>query len=302
LTLKGFLLGLKTRVIDARYGYELGDRFRLLLYAFIRCAPRRLRRRVRRIDQAVRRLENVIAKRTVLSIFGLGYCLLDSESLRIVSPTFEEWMWRLLMPKKGDVFIDVGAHIGKYTCTAAKMVGEEGLVVAVEPHPANYAILVRNVENNNFRNVRTLKIAAYERDCKMRLFVGDVAGQHSLKQNMGIGSIEVSAKKLDSVVLDELRVGRVDWVKIDVEAAEYEALKGMIETLRRFKPKLIIETFRENMDKVVQLLENLGYQLTPIKGSESDQALYLFCRQRMRSQGENVKVAVAHHMRSRLES
>jgi FkbM family methyltransferase len=49
---------------------------------------------------------------------------------------------RLLAPKKGDVFFDVGTHIGKYNCIVAKMVWEEGLVVAVEPNPANFAVLV----------------------------------------------------------------------------------------------------------------------------------------------------------------
>jgi hypothetical protein len=68
--------------------------------------------------------------------------------------------------------------------------------------------------------VRALKIAACDRDCKIRLFIGDVAGHHSVEANMGFGSIEVSARKLHSVLLNEFRVGRVDWVKIDVEGAE----------------------------------------------------------------------------------
>jgi len=46
---------------------------------------------------------------------------------------------------RGCVFIDVGAHVGRYALLASRLVGAEGLVVAVEPVPENYAVLLDNI-------------------------------------------------------------------------------------------------------------------------------------------------------------
>jgi len=289
VTPKDFLRGVKRGVTSVKYGYRLTDKLRLILYALISrtyslrtvtssSAPFSMSK-IRSIDRAIGKLQNIIADRTVLNVSGLRYESLDSESLEIVLPAFENWMWRFLRLKKGDVFVDIGAHIGKYTCMGAKMVERGGLVVAIEPHPANYAVLIRNIENNDLRNVKVLNIAAYDRDCKIPLFIGSLSDYHSVMMNMGFGSIEVTAKKLDNVLLDELGVEKVDWVKIDVEGAEYEVLKGMAETLTRFKPKVIVEVGRKNIERVVCLLENLGYESMPIKNTASDVLSYFFCQQ-----------------------
>jgi len=262
---------LKSRLTRIRHGYRLGDKLRLLLYALIYCTPRRVRKRISSIDEIVRKIEDMITNRTMLSVFGLKYNLLDSESVNVIDPSFEKWMWNLLKPKEGDVFVDVGAHVGKYTCAVARMVGEKGVVVAVEPSPANYITLLKNIQSNNLRNVKVFRVAAYDKDCKLQLFRGNTAGHNSVKKDMGLGSIEVSAKKLDSILLGDFK--RVDWVKIDVEHAEYEVLKGMTRTLTRFRPKLIVETWQENMGSVVDLLRSLRYWVTLVEGLESP--LYL---------------------------
>jgi len=80
----------------------------------------------------------------------------DVSSLRVVNPTFENWIRPCLNPKEGDVFIDIGAHIGRYTLEAAKAVGEKGKVIAIEPHPSNFKILNENIKLNNLNNVITL--------------------------------------------------------------------------------------------------------------------------------------------------
>jgi len=92
-------------------------------------------------------------------------------------------------------------------------------------------------------------------------------GQHSIKKDFDLGYIEVHAKPLD-IILKELNVPRVDLIKIDVEGAEYETLKGSIETLRRFSPKLIVEVFRNNVNIVEEILYELGYTIQWIKGSK----------------------------------
>ena len=59
--------------------------------------------------------------------------------------------------KKGDVVIDIGAHIGYYTVLFAKLVGPEGRVFAFEASPTNFKILKKNVDVNGYQNVTDRK-------------------------------------------------------------------------------------------------------------------------------------------------
>ena len=79
------------------------------------------------------------------------YCLVDLESLLIISPRYEDWIWEYLTPKNGDVFVDVGAHIGKYSLGIAKKVGPDGHVFSVEVDPENYAALSAGVRAQPLR-------------------------------------------------------------------------------------------------------------------------------------------------------
>lgn len=79
-----------------------------------------------------------------------------------------------------------------------------------------------------------------------------------------MGFTNVRARPLDKVV-EELGAKHIDWIKVDVEGAEYEALLGLKETLKRFKPKVIAEVKEENLKKVLLLMRNLNYIAIPIK-------------------------------------
>ena len=276
-----FIQEFRTRLIIIRHGCRWIDRFHLLLFAVVRSTPRSLREKNRRVDQLQRTLENSIAEKTILRVFGLTYNILDSDSLRIIVPECEDWIWKFFRPKEGDVVIDVGANIGKYTCVMARRVESKGLVVAIEPHPTNFAVLTRNIRNNDLRNVRALNIAAYDKNEEIPLFLSESSGTHGTREDMGFGSIMVSAKKLDDVLLTELGVRRVDWMKIDVEGAEYQVLEGMTEIVKLFKPRLLLEVSGATVGRDTQLLESLGYSITLIKGSEcvtsTGSSMYLFC-------------------------
>lgn len=84
----------------------------------------------------------------------------------MVLPVYGCWIWDYLKPQKGDVFLDVGAHVGEYALEVAKIVGEKGLVVAIEPDFANYAVLKRSIEMNKTRNVIVVNVAAWHCDTK----------------------------------------------------------------------------------------------------------------------------------------
>src|ERR687885_407770 len=73
--------------------------------------------------------------------------------------------------KQGDIVVDVGAHIGKYTLIASKRVGVNGKVVAIEAHPGNYEMLNRNIKLNGLTNVIPLNYAVYSKETKVKLYL-----------------------------------------------------------------------------------------------------------------------------------
>jgi FkbM family methyltransferase len=187
--------------------------------------------------------------------FTIG-TLLD---FRIFSSSWESELRELFELDKGMNFLDVGAHIGKYAIRAAVMVGDNGTVIAVEPDKRNFELLVKNIALNNLRNCMPLRIAAYSSNGEITLFRGPSCAEHSISEDFGKGSYKVRARVLDDV-LKELGIARVDLIKIDVEGAELEVLRGLEETLRKESPRLIIEVLKRDEANIVRYLNNLAYR------------------------------------------
>jgi FkbM family methyltransferase len=274
-SIKGFLTSLYVRFIFAKfclkYGDCLRDKLNILVVILLDVIPRKLRQTT--IKNLILKIKNVLISKIIMQVNGVKYFIVDPESISIVSPESEKWMWNYLKPKKGEVFIDVGAHIGKYALQVAKIIGENGLVIAIEASPINYNVLLKNCRLNNIRNIIALNIAAWKSNNELKLFIGKVGGWHSVKFNSGLGFVKVSAKALDNV-LKELHINRVDWIKIDVEGAEYEALEGLKNTIQQYKPTLIIEVFKENIEKVTKFMNESNYIVKLIPETPP----YLYCK------------------------
>jgi FkbM family methyltransferase len=156
----------------------------------------------------------------------------------------------LFRPKQGDIVVDVGAHIGRYTIIASKRVGTNGKVIAIEAHPGNYEMLNRNIELNGLTNVTTLNYAVYSKESKIKLYMPDeefgytmhhsimfsyLSPKYSLKGKENEKFIEVNANTLDNLLQKNGLSREVNWIKIDVEGAEFEVLKGATEILSNSK-------------------------------------------------------------------
>ena len=133
---------------------------------------------------------------------------------------------------EGMTVIDIGAHIGYYTLLAAKLVGDKGEVFAFEPEPRNYALLLKNIEINSYKNVTPIKKAVFNKTGKVKLCLADFSGGHSLCRDVvhGVGTIMVDAICLDEFFRDK-DYRSIDIIKMDIEGAEMAALKGMAKIL-----------------------------------------------------------------------
>ena len=148
-------------------------------------------------------------------------------------------------------------------------------MVTIEPCPKTYAALQNNIKLNNLRNVIALNVAALDRNGTVSLFLGDVAGRHSTVCNLGLGKIEVPAKTLDHLLLEELELQKVDLVKIDVEGAECEVLDGMKKVAQKYRPKIVLEVWNVNLSKIRSLLRNMNYNVDTVIANKMP--VYLVC-------------------------
>jgi FkbM family methyltransferase len=134
----------------------------------------------------------------------------------------------------GDVFYDVGSHIGLFTIPVAKLVGKEGQVIAFEPESQAYDKLLTHLELNGLSNVRVFKKALGDQNSQGRLFV-EGRPSPSLLPRLGDTEQQSGAEEVDIVQGDwlvrteGLPIPRA--VKIDVEGYEYSVLRGLQRTL-----------------------------------------------------------------------
>lgn len=173
-------------------------------------------------------------------------------------------MWDYLSGiKYGDVFIDVGAHVGKYTIPISKKVGETGLVIAIEPDPATFAKLLSNIDLNNLRNVVAINAAAWKEQCELHLHIAPKKGQNSIKKDFGLGYRVCSATTSDTVA-KQLNLNRVDLIKIDAEGSELEILQGARETVQKFRCKVIVEVTFGNPEIINEFAKEVNYEIKSI--------------------------------------
>src|ERR687894_659673 len=172
-------------------------------------------------------------------------------------------------PKEGDTVIDIGAHIGRYTITSSKQVGNSGKVVAIEADPDNFQLLKRNIALNNLTNVLPLNYAVFSTRTRMKLYEQSASAKYNslmlARAAKTKNYVEVNADTLDSILkLNE--VNQVNWIKIDVEGAEFEVLKGSTRTLSSNDISLLVEIHNiddpSHYDNILDVLKYHNYEIT----------------------------------------
>ena len=195
----------------------------------------------------------------------------------------------------GSIVLDVGANIGLYTLEAAKAVGPKGRVIAIEASPDHISTIKRSVGLNRFRNVDIISSAVGEVEGVTTLILPEGAnhGMFTLGSVTGSVTRRVNVKRIDDI-LKEQEVLSVDFIKMDIEGSELVALKGATETLKRFRPTILIElneaalrSCGTSSSEVKSLLYSMDYKgsvvgtsgLTPIPSEqtfhECDECLFI---------------------------
>ena len=191
------------------------------------------------------------------------YCRINNEDYTFMTG-HEDEIEEHFTPKGGDTVVDVGAHAGHYTLLSSKRVGANGKVITIEADPSNFEILNRNIKLNGLTNVIPINYAVYSKQTKLKLYLPVEESGFSIYNTIMINRakidekfIEVNANTLD-YLLQQNGIRDANWIKIDVEGAEFEVLKGATDILSKSKDiALLIEVHGlDNYTPVIEFLHS----------------------------------------------
>lgn len=162
------------------------------------------------------------------------------------------------------VVYDIGANVGYFSLLAAVLTGTEGKVYAFEPLPRNARFLRKHVALNHLENrIEVIEAAVSDREGEAHFDLGASTAMGHLADS---GEIRVQMVKLDRMLeTGELRPP--DYMKVDVEGAEFEVLSGARHILEEYRPVLFLDTHNRQAHKLtVKLLNETGYRFEILDG------------------------------------
>ncbi|HNQ12441.1 MAG TPA: FkbM family methyltransferase [Bacteroidia bacterium] len=164
--------------------------------------------------------------------------------------------------KSGDLILDIGSNMGEVCLNFAKRSGANGTVYSFEPHPLNYKRLQKNLSLNPELKVFTYQNGFGDHKASYRMSTVDNhnKGMNRIREN---GEIPVEIITLDEFVENQ-KLKEINLIKIDTEGFEFNVLKGSVNTIKNYKPKLFIElddrNLKEQNSSAKQLVSFLIHQ------------------------------------------
>ena len=154
--------------------------------------------------------------------------------------------------RKGDIVLDCGANVGVFTTEALKAGAAK--VIAIEPAPENVEVLKRNFKDEIAAGrVVVYPKGVWDKDDVLTLHVdpkNSAADTFVIDRKEATGSVQVPLTTIDKLAA-ELSLPRVDYIKMDIEGAEPNALRGGRETIKQWKPRISISAYHQPDHPVV---------------------------------------------------
>ena len=167
--------------------------------------------------------------------------------------------------KKEGTFFDIGAHIGWFTLNMCR--SKNASVFAFEPSFELFEIAKKNVHRNGFEKKIVLeKLAIGNKNTSVRLSIDNFFGNYIENEFVSNRKTEeVQMITLDSYIKKH-QIKRVDSIKCDIEGSEFFALKGACESIKEFKPCILVEIQKEwtrrfgyDPEEIFSFLYRYGY-------------------------------------------
>jgi len=182
---------------------------------------------------------------------------------------------------KGKTIYDIGGYIGLLAIVFAKAAGPTGQVVIFEPNEENCLKIQEHIRLNQAHNVQLLRlgIADTKKENQILIVRRNSSGTGSLGKSIqtqiirekNFKQLQVNVDTLDGAIAT-YGLPKPDFIKIDIEGLEYQALLGMPKTVNSYSPQFHIEIHgvdelskRENIRRITELFQSWGYSLWHIE-------------------------------------
>lgn len=147
----------------------------------------------------------------------------------------------IITPQSNEVFIDAGC----FNCDTSLLFrkwcgGKYEKIYAFEPDPANYRNCQSVIDKERIHNIELLNAGVWSQDDRLQ-FNSEESSASSFDP---VGAISIDVRSIDSV----LQGARATFIKLDVEGAELEALKGARETIVKYRPRLAVCVYHKPED------------------------------------------------------
>lgn len=194
----------------------------------------------------VESMQDADSRRTVLSILRQR---LTGDTDYVYLPSYRQYEHPNVCAIEGDIVVEAGAEKGEHARIFSQAVGPSGHVYAFEPAPHVLSECQQAIDS--CRNVSILPVAlGQERGSQS--FILDNCGQSHVDMSRSdktnaLGRIEVVVRTLDDFVCEQ-GLARVNFIKMDTEGYEMPILRGALQSLRRYRPKLQISIYHKPKD------------------------------------------------------
>ncbi|MCF6212467.1 MAG: FkbM family methyltransferase [Flavobacteriaceae bacterium] len=145
--------------------------------------------------------------------------------------------------REGDIVLDGGANEGYLSIYYAKKVKSKGRVFAFEPDKMNVKVMKQNLKMNpSVDNIKIYEDLIWKENTNIEFYEAGTVASSVFYEPKKSKKVLKKAITIDSFCKNE-RLKKLDFIKMDIEGAEIEALIGATETLKRLKPNFVIASY-----------------------------------------------------------
>lgn len=167
--------------------------------------------------------------------------------------------------KENDVVIDAGANNGHLSILFSKLIKDKGIVYAFEPDRFNIESINKNIKLNTDlpQNIKILDLLLWDKNELLDFYEAGTVGSSAVWIPDNEKVVKKQAVSIDNWV-KENNITQLDFIKMDIEGAEIEALDGCVETIQKLKPNFAIASYHyvngeQTYIKLERFFKEMGY-------------------------------------------
>jgi FkbM family methyltransferase len=169
--------------------------------------------------------------------------LVTNEALYFIVPDFNYYQ-HFYKVKTNDVVLDAGANCGHLSIFFSKLVGKNGIVYAFEPDIFNIERIEKNLQLNNdlSDNIKIEELLLWNENKLIDFYEAGTVGSSAVWIPDSDKCVQKEAVRIDDWVIKN-NIKKLDFIKMDIEGAEIEALGGCVKTIENLKPNFAIASY-----------------------------------------------------------